>query len=140
MPATPTPPPDAALPGGIERALTVVQRVYGCSDPSKCGFHREQHEAMETLRTHIAALTAQNAALVAERDALRGEVRDVTAHRDCQREKVAYLAKNEENAKRDARIEALEWVLQAEGDKDFLAFHLRAAIRAEITRLKAQGE
>lgn len=67
LPSPPPPPPDAALPGEVEEALDAIDGWSGL----------DLLPVRTFLRTHIAALTAQNAALVAERDALRGEVRDL---------------------------------------------------------------
>lgn len=69
---TQPPPPDAALPGEVEAALARLSQ-----DSARIRRPIDAAVDLATVEAHIAALTAQNAALVAERDALRGVLREV---------------------------------------------------------------
>ena len=136
MEAVIDPPPDAALP--------VVEEC-----PMDCEWSREQ---AATLSSHIAALTAQNEhltnAYAAQQDLyMRAVARverlraDRDALRDVSKAKsatISALCDTADGVEARGKIEALEWVCSQAMCASWA--DLGERIKAEIARLKAQGE
>lgn len=153
-----------ALPPEVEADLTIAQRIYGCSDPRTCTYHRDLHEASDRLRTYLCAQAERVRRLEEERIALISAKRiTIAAPPMPESELVGILRQtiNEKNAEiarlraqaervrglasreRAAKIEALEWLLVMDAkSRSGLgnAGSWRKMAKAEIARLRKERE